>query len=645
MAAGAAGAGAAHADAPWQPGAAYGAGTLVTRADLAVSPDGPRTVAWSQGTAIDEVSAFAQRAPSFGAAPGPAALLSSVDDVAVNADAAPAGDGRAVVALYAFEDWVHKGKLATVGPGGAVTALRTFSTDVGFTGRDIPITVAANASGDAVVGWTSEDEDVTWLHARRVNADATFGPPVGLSSVDSGTEVQIALTPDGRARLAWLDDLDRAMVARLTPEGTLDGPPQRLADDARGIAVAAGRGGAVVTWFERRDEAWDLRVAAMPSTGPLVDAPRTAAPGLEPPSAELAADVADDGTATLAWSTLDPSRGPVVQARQARPDGTFGPLLQLSEPPKSEPAGDAFPALVPTRGGTRAVWARVSLDRSAEIASRAIAADGSLGPVSVAGRGIVGDFGESPLVAGADASGNVTVGWLTAGADDETFGFSTASLDAVPPVVTADATPSVPVGQPASFSATATDPGGIASYRWEFGDDSASDRATTTHVYGRAGTYETSVTVTDSSGNATVVRRTVTVTARSDGGPGPGGPGPGGHGGEGPQARAPRAAAVRRLVRVVRRGARLAVAGTIARRASGRVTVVWRQRLGRRAVRRTARAAIRRGRFKATIALPARVARARTTGTVTVRYAGDADTRAASASRRVAPPRAKPRRR
>ena len=644
IAAGGAAAGGAQADAPWLPGADYGAGTLSTRPELAVSPDGPLTVAWSQQLDIDDASAFVQRASAFGA-PGPAAQLSPNDDVVINADAAPAGEGRAVVALYTADDGdLSEGKLATVGPGGAVTSLRTFASDVDAYDDNIPLTVAANDSGDAVVGWTSEDPDgaIAWLSVRRAAANGVLGPEVPLDSVGLGARVEIAMTPDGRARLAWIDDSSHAMVARLRPDGTLDGPPQQVSPDAKSITVAAGPGGALATWLEWRNDSYDVRFARMPSTGALVEGQGTAAQGLDPVPAEIAAGVADDGAATLAWSTRAPSGRPVVQARATRADGSLGPLLQLSEAAGDDQLADVGPVLVPTRDGTRAVWVRVSPAGATEIASRAIGADGSLGPVSVVGRGILGKLAEAPFAAGADASGNVTVGWLTGSPGDETFSFSTATLDVTPPAVTAEATPSVAVGQEASFSASATDRAGVASYRWQFGDDSASDRASATHVYGRAGTYEASVTVTDVAGNATVVRRTVTVTAPPGGGPGPG---PGGPGGDDPRPRASRAAAGLRLVRATRRGARVAVAGTIARRASGRVTIVWRQRLGRRTVRRTVRATIRKGRFSATIAIPASAARVRTTGTVTVSYAGDADTRAATASRRVASPRAKPRRR
>ena len=53
---------------------------------------------------------------------------------------------------------------------------------------------------------------------------------------------------------------------------------------------------------------------------------------------------------------------------------------------------------------------------------------------------------------------------------------------------------------------------GIASYRWDFGDNSTvSTQAAVTHVYSRPGTYSASLTVTDAEGNLQTARFTVTV--------------------------------------------------------------------------------------------------------------------------------------
>ena len=87
-----------------------------------------------------------------------------------------------------------------------------------------------------------------------------------------------------------------------------------------------------------------------------------------------------------------------------------------------------------------------------------------------------------------------------------------------------------------------------------------------------------------------------------------------------------KAAAALRLATLRRVGRRVTVAGTLTRLASGRVTIRYRVRRGGRSSTLTARAAIRGGAWHTTLTLPSRVASARS-ATVTVTYAGDADTR------------------
>ena len=84
-----------------------------------------------------------------------------------------------------------------------------------------------------------------------------------------------------------------------------------------------------------------------------------------------------------------------------------------------------------------------------------------------------------------------------------------------------------PVPLTVHFDASrSTDPdGGIASYRFDFGDGTAGQSGVSplaTHTFTTIGTFQATVTVTDSAGLASTARVTVTVAPRFPGDPGPG---------------------------------------------------------------------------------------------------------------------------
>jgi PKD repeat protein len=60
-------------------------------------------------------------------------------------------------------------------------------------------------------------------------------------------------------------------------------------------------------------------------------------------------------------------------------------------------------------------------------------------------------------------------------------------------------------------SSTAADGATIASYEWDFGDDTSSTQAAPNHDYGEAGDYDVTLTVTDSQGATGSVTETITV--------------------------------------------------------------------------------------------------------------------------------------
>jgi large repetitive protein len=65
-----------------------------------------------------------------------------------------------------------------------------------------------------------------------------------------------------------------------------------------------------------------------------------------------------------------------------------------------------------------------------------------------------------------------------------------------------------------TFTATVTDPAGLAYIVWNFGDGTAATTTTasTSHTYATAGTKTMTAIVTDKHGNETKVLKTITVS-------------------------------------------------------------------------------------------------------------------------------------
>jgi RHS repeat-associated protein len=101
---------------------------------------------------------------------------------------------------------------------------------------------------------------------------------------------------------------------------------------------------------------------------------------------------------------------------------------------------------------------------------------------------------------------------------DTTGGTNTASTTATVaalPTANAGGAYTGTVNQPVSFNGTGSSapPGqSITSYAWSFGDNATGSGATPTHTYSSAGTFQVSLTVTDTSGGTNTASTTATIT-------------------------------------------------------------------------------------------------------------------------------------
>lgn len=623
----------AHA-APWSPGPTFGADAIDGRGDVATTESGVMTAAWIERRAgVRQASVRIQQFAPDGTPRAVhtlgAAFARGAADVAV---------GRSGTAVVTWVDDNRIGRYVSLGSDGSPSAVRDVASgvDPGSLG------VAVDAAGNATFVWAGASAAPSGrsVFTRRASANSVLSAPAEVQETGSQPEPRVAVSPDGVARLLWSAPgpswaQEAVWVARIGASGALDGAPVAVSttsSQASAPAISASAGGAVATWFENQGSSIEVRGVRLPSTGDVAGTNLSVATGDSGRLLGGTATIAADGTVTAVWSEMsDVAEAGILRSRQFRPDGSATPPRTLSENPPRNTL-ELLPAAAAAPDGTVFVAAmRLTPTNDAprlDAVAWRVAADGTPGPATMLGETSLSGYSMSPPPIAADGLGGAIAGWYGGGSLAPTF--TTSLYDGMPPALTDVRIPeSVVVGADAAFSVTATDRAGIADYAWEFGNGSGARGASVSHVYGRAGSYPITLTVTDRSGNPAVVRRTLTVTA-------PVTPPP-------PPAPAPRtppkAAAGLKLGSVARTGAKVTVRGTISRRASGRVTISWSQKVGRRTIVKTATARIAKGRFAVTLRLSRALARARGKATVTLRYAGDADTRAARAQRTVGAPK------
>jgi hypothetical protein len=203
-------------------------------------------------------------------------------------------------------------------------------------------------------------------------------------------------------------------------------------------------------------------------------------------------------------------------------------------------------------------------------------------------------------------------------------------FDGQGPALTVDAPSTATVLSPVRFAATVSDPSD-AAIAWDFGDGTTGKGPLLTHVYAAAGTYVVHAGADDGRGNETVVTREIAITPPASGATPTPTPTP-------PAVVVKPVSAALKVTKATRKGARVTVSGTIAKKAAGRVSVRYAQKVGRKTTTVKKTTKIAKGRWSVTITLPKKLRRgsaAKGKGTVTATFAGTATVKKATAKRRV----------
>jgi PKD domain len=641
----------AHAEATFD-GPEIGPASGALAGDFAQAADGSVTIGWNSGNGP---TTFVRHIGPNGVGARTVTLGDALDGAIPQVATAPTGEA-AIVWFAKDPNDASKGALRVtqLDAAGAVQHDTVVGTDAADTASAQNYAVAVDASGAATVAWAGPGGGGLTVRARRVAADGTAGPVLDLGGtvaadaqmmMDSG--VQIAQTPGGVTWVGWLNADHDVRLARVAGDGhAVEGAQDVTATgDAAGLRLAASTAGGLVTWLAH-DPAHPSDAAAMllagvrlPAGGALLGTPLTGtAVDLQPGASGdfLDAAIAPDGAITLLYVDMGVS-GPVtarVKLERIAPG-------QSSGVPAPVAGGRALleggPSLGTGPDGTLlASW--VSADLSAvsnaddpvpaNLKVRRIAPDGALGSELTARtftidphasalhttRAFVG--GEGGIVGDSVYALSSGVSWTLA----------TAYVDWTGPTIALDVPPSAVVGTFVAFKAMAGDSDAVA---WDFGDGSGAGGASVTHAYAGVGTYTVKATATDAHGNASVATRTLTIT-----------PAPVSN--ERPPAAPPvvlRPATVTpvgaalKVNSASRKGSKVVVSGTITSKATGKVTVAYAQKLGRKTITVTKTATIAMGRWKVTLTLPkalTRGAAARRKGTVTVTFAGSRTVKKAS---------------
>ncbi|MFA4926930.1 MAG: hypothetical protein WC558_00320 [Patulibacter sp.] len=578
-------AGTSQAAAPWAPGPVHGDGSVSFPGDVAVSPDGGTTVVWTElpqwGTGARSI-AYAQRTPT-GGPPAPALPVSPPNANSVAAGVAATASGTTIVLTVDFndpdDDHDDALRLTTIAADGSIAGALLVADEIDLVQED-GTQLAVDETGNALVTWIAGPNDDRRLHARRTATGGTLGPVLDFERVASSATPQVAFAPDGTARVAWIaGGLGRQMtVARMTTAGERDGTLERLSP--AGVPTLAPRlsasaAGVAASWLQGGGSERELHTARLPSSGPVAAGRQLIASDAVSEAIDVSAAIllADDGALTASWPTRagGPNTAFPLQTRTVTPDGSLGPVAALSDEPPADIA-EVFPRLLETDDGSRyALWLRVGSGSGGGELRGREISPDGTPGVATVVTGGIAFGDRSPFAADVDALGNPVAGWLTASPDAPGASFATATLVRRTPP--AIVVPDPPADPPPLVAPPIDGPPPFAAPPG----------------------------VTPPPG------RTPTV----------------------------KASAGLRLGKVTRKGARVTVTGRLDRRASGRVTITWTQKLGRRTVKRSVRAKIVRGRFSATLRLPRTLAAARTRATVTVSYAGDGAVRAATQRKRV----------
>jgi hypothetical protein len=224
---------------------------------------------------------------------------------------------------------------------GAIGPVRQISSEAVLgAGPDL----AANAAGDAVIGWSRFDGALfNQARARTLSGEGTLGPALALSppdenaglpsfGVDADRDAFLAWTASDGASTYWVEARTLAADGMLGPLRTIS-PTGEIALGPRVVLDAAGEG--VVSWSAEKGSKALFSARSISADGVLGPVRTIVPPG---PLASLTTGVDDAGNSVFAWGVPHgPGSHTVIKVRSLSVGGALGPARTLTTHGFGEP--------------------------------------------------------------------------------------------------------------------------------------------------------------------------------------------------------------------------------------------------------------------------------------------------------------------
>ena len=484
------------------------------RPRVAVDPAGDAIAVWTNDTGTNVVVEASTR--PAGGAWQPAVVLSAAGQDASLPAVAVGRTGNALVV------WTRSNGANTIVQAAAKPLGGPWQApvDVSAPGQDATEPqVALDAQDDAVAVWSRKSgSDTIAQAASRPASSGVWQTPANLSAAGAtAAGPQVAMDAQGVATAVWSRYDGSVEVVQSSSRSASGGawptPVNLTVVGATGrfpqLAVNA-QGDAVAAWTGVTDTSFVTQASTRAGAGGAWAAPVNLSAGLDAQSPRVAIDAAGDAVAV--WKGNSNADRVQAAVRPGSAQGWQAPADLSADGYRAGPPDVA----IDDAGNATAVWARTT--------------DGGAGAViQSAGRGpttpwrppvdlssTADQSATAPRVA-SDAQGNAAAVWRGSRS------LQAAGYDAAGPLLAGATLPAGgDAGQSLSFAVTPFDVwSALGTTAWSFGDGTGATGAKVAHAYAAAGRFEAVVTATDVLGNATVLRRAVTIAAPP--GP-PGGP-------------------------------------------------------------------------------------------------------------------------